>query len=211
MHPVSIAILSLIGAFLVFYLIVMRLISKLHPSPIPWWFARFLDNPIRRRVQHPSKVMGQMGVHEGMKVLELGPGPGFFTVEASRRAGSSGRLYCLDIQPALVARLKRKIEREGLENVALMVGDATALPFLESGLDLAFLVTVAGEIPNRDGALGELYRVLRPGGVLSVSELFIDPDYLLRRTIISQAHKAGFEPFQQFGNFFIYLLNFRKR
>jgi len=189
----------------------MRIIAKLHPTPIHWWFARFLDNPIRRRAQSPSRVVDQMGIHEGMKVLELGPGSGFFTPEASRRAGDWGRLYCLDIQPVLMARLKRKIEREGLGNVALMVGDAATLPFAEDSLDLAFLVTVLGEIPNKDGALAELYRVLRPGGVLSVSELFIDTDYSLRRTIISRAHKAGFEPVKQFGNFFMYLLNFHKR
>ena len=211
MHPAVIAILSLIGAGLFLWLVVMRIISKLHPSPIPWRWARFIDNPLRRLVQSPSRVMEQAGVHEGMRVLELGPGPGFFTLEASQRAGDSGRLYCLDIQPQLIARLKHRIEREGLENVALMVGDAAALPFADNSLDLAFLVTVFGEIPNKDEALRELYRVLRLGGILSVSEILVDPDYSLPGTIISQAHKAGFEPVQQFGNFFMYLLNFHKR
>jgi ubiquinone/menaquinone biosynthesis C-methylase UbiE len=72
-------------------------------------------------------------------------------------------------------------------------------------------VTVFGEIPNKDEALRELHRVLRLGGTLSVSEILVDPDYSLPGTIISQADKAGFESVQQFGNFFIYLLNFRKR
>ncbi len=211
MHPAVIAILSLIGAGLFLWLIVMRIIRKLHPVPIPWRWARFIDNPLRRRVQNPLKVLEQAGVHEGMSVLELGPGSGLFTLEASRRAGNSGRLYCLDIQPQLIARLKRKIERDGRENVALIVGDAAALPFADDSLDLAFLVTVFGEIPNKDEALRELYRVLRLGGILSVSEILVDPDYSLPGTIISRAHKAGFEPVQQFGNFFIYLLNFRKR
>jgi len=213
-HPAVIAIiaiLSLIGVFLFVWLVVMRIIRKLHPVPIPWRWARFIDNPLRRLVQSPSKVMDQAGVHEGMRVLELGPGSGLFTLEASRRAGSSGRLYCLDIQPQLIARLKRKIERDGLENVALMVGDAAALPFADDSLDLAFLVTVFGEIPNKDEALRELHRVLRLGGILCVAELLVDPDYSLPGTIISQARKAGFEHVQQFGNFLIYLLNFRKR
>lgn len=211
MHPAVIAILSLIGVGLFLWLVVMRIIRKLHPVPIPWRWVRFIDNPLRRWVQNPVKVLEQMGIHEGMRVLELGPGSGLFTLEASRRAGSSGRLYCLDIQPQLIARLKRKIERDGLENVALMVGDAAALPFADNSLDLAFLVTVFGEIPNKDEALRELYRVLCLGGILSVSEILVDPDYSLPGTIISQAHKAGFEPVQQFGNFFLYLLNFRKR
>lgn len=211
MHPAVIAILSLIGAGLFLWFAVIRMISKLHPSPMPWRWARFIDNPLRMWVQNPAKVMDQMGIHQGMRVLELGPGPGFFTLEASRRVGNSGRLYCLDIQPELIARLKCRIERDGLENVALMVGDTAALPFADDSLDLAFLVTVFGEIPNKDEALRELHRVLRLGGILSVSEILVDPDYSLPGTIISQADKAGFESVQQFGNFFIYLLNFRKR
>jgi len=152
----------------------------------------------------------QIGVGEGMRVLELGPGPGFFTAEVSRGVGW-GRLYCLDIQPELIAKLREKTVRDGLENVALMVGDGTTLPFAENSLDLAFLVTVLGEIPDKDGALRELYRVLRRGGVLSISEMLPDPDYSLKRSTIARAGKAGFEPFQEFGNFFIYVVNFRKR
>lgn len=209
MHPALIAILSLIGAFLFWWLVVARITKKLHPFPIPWRLAVILDNPARRRFLSPAKTIEQIGVREGMRVLELGPGSGFLTAEASRRVGS-GRLYCLDIEPALIARLKGKIEREGLENVAPIVGDGSALPLAEGSLDLAFLVGVLGEIPDKDAALNELYRVLRPGGVLSVWETLIDPDYSLRSTTISQAYKAGFEPFQQFGNFLVYVVNFRK-
>ena len=209
MHPALIAILSLIGAFLFWWLVVARITKKLHPFPIPWRLAVILDNPARRRFLSPAKTIEQIGVREGMRVLELGPGSGFLTAEASRRVGS-GRLYCLDIEPALIARLKAKIEREGLENVDPIVGDGSALPLAEGSLDLAFLVGVLGEIPDKDAALNELYRVLRSGGVLSVWETLIDPDYSLRSTTISLGCKAGFEPFQQFGNFLVYVVNFRK-
>lgn len=210
MHPALIAILSLIGAFLFLWLVVLRIVRKIHPFPIPWRLALFIDNPFRRRAQNPAKTMDQIGIREGMKVLELGPGSGLFTAEASRRVGISGRVYCLDIEPALIARLRAKTAREELENVALVVGNGECLPFANDSLDLAFLVTVLGEIPDKDGALRELHRVLRPGGVLSISELLPDPDYPLRRTTIARASKAGFEPFQQFGNFFVYVVNFHK-
>lgn len=210
MHPALIVILSLIGAVIFLWLVVLRIVRKAHPVPIRWQAALLLDNPLRRRFLSPSKTVEQIGVGEGMRVLELGPGPGFFTAEVSRRVGW-GRLYCLDIQPELIAKLREKTVREGLENVAMIVGDGAALPLVDSSLDLAYLVTVLGEIPDKDGALRELYRVLRRGGVLSISEMLPDPDYSLKRTTIARAGKAGFEPFQEFGNFFIYVVNFRKR
>lgn len=210
MHPALIAILSLIGAWLFLWLVVLRIIRKLYAFPIPWQLALFIDNPFRRRVQNPAKTMDRIGIREGMRVLELGPGTGFLTVEASRRVGDSGRLYCLDIEPALIARLREKTAKAGLENVAQVVGDGECLPFKDGSFDLAFLVTVLGEIPDKDRALQELYRVLRPRGVLSISELLPDPDYPLRRTSIAWARKAGFEPFQEFGNFLAYIVNFGK-
>lgn len=212
MHPALIAVLSLIGVLLFSWLVLLRIVRKLHPWPIPWRWARFIDNPMRRRiVQNPSKTVNQMGIREGMRVLELGPGTGFLTAAASRQVGNDGKLYCVDIEPELIARLRQRIAREGLENVALVVGNGECLPFANDSLDLAFLVGVLGEIPDKDAALKEVNRVLRHSGVLSISELLPDPDYPLRRTTIAWAGKAGFEPFQKFGNFFVYTLNFRKR
>jgi len=208
MHPALIAVLSIIGIAIILHQVVMRIVRKAHPIPCPARLAWILDR--RGLVFSPSKAMDRIGIGQGMKVLELGPGTGFLTVEASRRVGSSGSLYSLDIQPAMIAKVRSKVSREGLDNVALLVGNGECLPFADSSLDLAFLVAVLGEIPNKDAALSELNRVLRQGGVLSITELFPDPDYLLRRTTIALALKAGFEPFKQFGNFFAYTINFRK-
>jgi ubiquinone/menaquinone biosynthesis C-methylase UbiE len=77
-------------------------------------------------------------------------------------------------------------------------------------VDRAFLVTVLPEIPDRHRALLELHRVLKPGGVLSISEEFLDPDYPLVRTVIRWAGEAGFELVERHGNWFVYTLNFRK-
>lgn len=217
MHPALIAILSLIGALLFLWFVVFRIVRKFHIAPASrrsvTLLAMILENPVRRRLFSPAKLLDKVGVVAGMSVLELGPGPGFFTVEAARRVGYSenpGKLYCLDIEPAMIARLKEKVSKDTLENIAIMVGNGEHLPFKDGSFDLAYLVTVLGEVPDKDQALQELYRVLRPGGVLSISEYLPDPDYPLRRTTIAWARRAGFEPFQQFGNFFAYVVNFRR-
>ena len=181
-----------------------------HPEPVHPIFSGFIENPLRRRFFSPEKSLDRIGATPGMTVLELGPGPGFLTVGASHRIGSSGMLCSLDIAPAMIARARKKVAGEAVDNVSLAVGSGECLPFKDVSFDLAYLVTVIGEIPDQDRAFQELYRVLRPGGILSISEFLPDPDYPLRRTVTRWALAAGFEPHQQFGNLINYVLNFRR-
>ncbi len=90
------------------------------------------------------------------------------------------------------------------------VGDAYELDFPDESFDLAFLVAVLGEIPDPVRALREIYRVLKVDGVLSITEMLPDPDYPLRRTVVHWCREAGFELAEKGGNFFYYILNFRK-
>jgi ubiquinone/menaquinone biosynthesis C-methylase UbiE len=216
-HPALIVVLGLIGTFIFLWLVVFRIIRKLRLLPLSsrpvTLLALILENPARRLFFRPEKLLDKVGIAAGTRVLELGPGPGFFTIEAAKRLCNSertGTLYCLDIEPAMIARAKNKVTRYGMKNIALMLGNAECLPFKDGILDLAYVVTVMGEIPDKIRALQELYRVLRPGGVLSISEHLLDPDYPLRRTTMAWARQAGFEPFQEYGNFFAYMVNFRR-
>lgn len=203
-------VIAILATALMLWSISIFIARRHHPVPMHPMLSMFVDNPIRRYIYSPSKSLGRIGVTAGMSVLELGPGPGFLTIEAAHRVGSSGRLCSLDIAPAMIAKTKRKLSDEATGNVSPMVGSGEALPFKEASFDLAYLVTVLGEIPDKNRALQELYRVLRPGGILSVSEFMPDPDYPLRRTVTIRALTAGFEPHQQFGNIFNYVLNFRR-
>jgi len=201
-------ILALISLFILL-LIVARVVRKASPSPIPFAWVWLLDNPLRRLLFSPRRLLDAVGIREGMKVLEIGPGPGHLTVEAAPRLGK-GKLYCLDIEPRMIARAKDKLIRNRLSNVHLIVGNATSLPFAQESFDLAYMIYVSGEIPNRERALRELARVLRPGGMLSISEVLIDFDYSLKSTILALGRQAGFEPFEEKGNFFAYTINFRR-
>jgi len=203
-------VIAIAAIALVLWLISTLISRRRHPEPMHPVFSVFIENPLRRRFFSPRRSLDRIGVATGMTVLELGPGPGFLTIEAAHRIGGSGRLYCLDIAPAMIAMVRKKITGVAADNVSLAVGNGECLPFKDTSFDLAYLVTVIGEIPNKRQAFHELYRVLRPGGILSVSEFIPDPDYPLRGTITSGALAAGFEPYQQLGNLFSYVLNFRR-
>jgi ubiquinone/menaquinone biosynthesis C-methylase UbiE len=168
-----------------------RLRGRLRPRPCPYSLAAALDMPGRRLVAGPRRVLDAFGVGPGLTVLEIGPGTGFYTLEAARRVGSSGRLICLDLQPEMLLHARRRLEASGLR-AAFLRADARALPLGSETVDHVLLVTVLGEIPERASALAEISRVLRAGGRLSVSEQFPDPDFVTTRTLRRELAAAGF-------------------
>jgi len=119
-------------------------------------------------------------------------------------------VIAVDIQPKMIAQLERRVQDAALTNVETHVASAHQLPLDDKSVDRAFLITVLPEIPDRNRALAELYRVLRPGGMLSITEEFYDPDYLFLPETIRLVEAAGFRFEERFGSFFVYTANFRK-
>lgn len=110
----------------------------------------------------------------------------------------------------MIAQVEKRVHEAGLTSVETHVADAYELPLDDASVDRAFLITVLPEIPDKGQALRELWRVLRPRGVLSVSEEFLDPDCPLARTTTRWAQAAGFALAERHGNCWCYTLNFRK-
>jgi ubiquinone/menaquinone biosynthesis C-methylase UbiE len=203
-------VLFLFVLFLVFQIII-RIIRRYLKFPAPAIIGRLLDSSYRRKVQPPDVLIRRSGIGKGMRVLEIGCGSGAFTVDVARAVGSSGEVYAFDIQNDMLEQLKRKLgkaENRDVKNVKLVLGDAHKLPFRNNFFDLVYLVTVLQEIPDKSHALSEIRRVLRPGGILAVTELLPDPDYPLKSTTIRMGEKAGFRVDQVSGNFFNYTVRF---
>ena len=162
-------------------------------APFPAREAQALLNPARKRLQPVRPSLETFRIGPGQTVLEIGPGPGYFTIEASRMAGPSGRIVCVDIQPDMAAILRGRLREHGVANAHPLAGDATRLPLKGRSVDAAYLVAVLGEVPDRPAALRELRRVIRPGGVLAFMETLTDPDYVLEDTMRDLCRLAGFE------------------
>lgn len=209
LHPILLIVLILVGGIAFFWLVVVRVLAKLHGGdPCPYALAWLVDNPIRR--WYMAQILDRIGIRPGERVLELGPGPGAFTIGAARRIEPDGTLVAVDIQPKMIAAVERKVREADLTNVETHVASAYELPLDDGSIDRAFLVTVLPEIPDRQRALAELRRVLKPDGILSITEEFLDPDYPLARTAIRWVEEAGFELAERHGNWWLYTLNFRK-
>ncbi len=205
-------ILIILGAILLWQA-VTRLIRKLYHFPAPPFIGRFLDSDIRRWRQPPDKLIERSGIEAGMTVLDLGCGSGAFTPFVARAVGEQGKVYALDIQPAMLKQLERKLAEAGnrdIRNVELKQASAYSLPFEEGKLDLVYMVAVLQEIPDRGRALREIRRVLKPGGIIAVTEILPDPDYPLRSTTIRICQREGFILDGNFGNLWNYTVRFKK-
>jgi len=205
-------ILIVLGAILVWQALI-RIIRKLYHFPAPAFIGRFLDSDVRRCLQPPGKLIERSGIKQGMAVMDLGCGSGAFTSFVAKVVGERGRVYAVDIQPAMLRQLERKLakpENQNIANIEIRQTSAYDLPFEDGSLDLVYMVTVLQEIPDRVRALREVRRVLKSGGILAVTEFLPDPDYPLRSTTIKICQREGFILDGNLGSLWNYTVSFRK-
>jgi ubiquinone/menaquinone biosynthesis C-methylase UbiE len=108
----------------------------------------------------------------------------------------------------MIAKVGERVRKAGLSNVETHIASAYELPLEDNSVDRAFLITVLPEIPDRPRALAELRRVLKPGGILSITEEFPDPDYLFPAETIHLVQQASFALEQSEGGLWVYTANF---
>jgi ubiquinone/menaquinone biosynthesis C-methylase UbiE len=186
-----------LGALAVFVLVqlLLRVFRRAAPEPMPWRLAPLLTTRWRSRLfGTPERVLDRAGVVPGMYALEVGPGPGMYTVPLAKRVASSGedgRVTSLEIQPQMIEMLRERLRAARVRNVEVVQGDGRQMPLPDDSFDLVFLVDVVGEIPDKPAFFGECARVLKPGGILAVTEQISDPDFHLPSTVRTLAAAAG--------------------
>lgn len=188
-----------------------RLLSRRYRMPCPASFAWLVEGGgVMDRIAGSALLLDRLGLEPGMKVLDAGCGPGRLTIPAARRVGPEGAVLAVDVQPAMLRRTREKAAAAGLGNVQLLEAPLGGGRIAPATFDRALLVTVLGEIPDRDAALAEIFAALKPGGVLSVTEILPDPHYQRRATVRRLAEAAGFRPDRTFGRPWAYTLNLVK-
>jgi ubiquinone/menaquinone biosynthesis C-methylase UbiE len=162
---------------------------RAHPSACPYGQRFWVEAP------HPfitrARLREALAPAAGERVLEVGPGTGYYSLPVAEWLGKSGSLQLLDIQQEMLDHTTRRAREAGIENIAATRGDATRLPFPDASFDAAFLVAVLGEIPDQEAALVELRRVIKPTGRLVVGELFGDPHMVSEKALGRRGAAAG--------------------
>ena len=164
-----------------------------YPHQLSW----LIDNPLRRLVIGPRQFANRLPLTPSSRVLEIGPGSGYFSVELAR-AVSAGQLVLLDLQPEMLDKARRKLR--AFSNVGYAASDAArSIPYPDGHFDVITMVAVLGEIPDREGCLREVSRVLQSGGVLAIHEHIPDPDRIPLPELRALLEQAGFRLTRRLG------------
>ncbi len=191
--------------------IIVSLIWRRDALPCPTWLAWMveMDNPFTD-VNRARVIVGLLKLSPGMKVLDAGCGPGRLTLPLAEAVGPAGEVTALDIQDGMLARVRSKVEAAGLQNVKFIHAGLAQGKLPQAYFDRAVLVTVLGEIPDRAAALKEIHQALRPGGILSVTEVIFDPHFQSREAVLKMAQAVGFKEKDFFGRKLAYTMHLEK-
>lgn len=133
-----------------------------------------LEGPDRDAWQQPGRIMDALGIGDGSVVADIGAGGGWFTVRLARRVGPNGLVYAEDVQRQMIESIERRVQREALRNVRVVLGtnEDPRLPL--AALDAALIVDAYHEMDGRVPLLRNLAKSLKPNGRLGIIDFKLE-------------------------------------
>lgn len=143
----------------------------------------------------------------GMRVVDVGCGPGRLTVRIAKGVGPTGDVVAIDVDPKALRVAEKHANAAGLGNIHFVLAGAGDGELGRSQFDRAVLVAVLGEITNRHAAMAEIFQALKPAGLLSITEVALDPHRQSADEIRRLAKATGFVEQACFGNRLLFTIN----
>ena len=159
----------------------------------PWWLIGMFDNPLRRIIQNPERVLSGQ-VKPGQVAADIGCGMGYFTVPLARLVGPEGRVLAIDLQEKMLAGVRRRAARAGVGGRVQSCQASPAGLGVAGPVDFVLTFWMVHEIPDQERFLEEIHALLRPGGTWLLAEPPIHVTKVSFDRTVALAQKLGFTP-----------------
>jgi ubiquinone/menaquinone biosynthesis C-methylase UbiE len=169
----------------------MRSLFLTKDQTCPWWLIGSFDNPLRRLIHQPEHILGGL-VKEGQTVLDIGPGMGYFTIPMADMVGENGIVIAADLQPQMLAGLRRRAEKAGLSaRIQLHLSQPDRIG-VTTPPDFILAFWMLHEVRYPEAFLAEVYRLLKPGGCMLLVEPIIHVSGKQFEREVQTAIRTGF-------------------
>lgn len=158
----------------------------------PWWLAYTFDNPLRRLIHNPKTILGDY-VKEGMTVMDIGCGMGYFTLGLANLVGDTGNVIAVDLQKEMLDIMLKRARKKGLEH--RIVPHLAEPNSINNSTDVDFILAfwMIHEVPDPDAFFREMINILKPSAKL----LYTEPAFHVSQErfdeIIAAAKGSGLE------------------
>ena len=144
----------------------------MHHRVCPWWLGYMLASPLRRLLYGPEEILSPY-IREGMNVLDLGCGMGFFSLPAARMVGKTGKVICVDLQEKMIRGLLKRSNKAGLSSridARVCRPDSLGLGDINGKIDFALAFALIHEVPDKERLLSEISAAMKQNGKLLIAE-----------------------------------------
>ncbi len=149
---------------------------RVNDQVCPWWLCRSFDNPLRRWIHDPKRIL-KPHVAAGMTGVDIGCGMGYFTLGMARLVGPNGKVVAVDLQEKMLEGLRRRAERAGLDRRIVLHRCRPDDLGVEGPADFALCFWMVHEVPDKARFFAQIFGFLRPGGRL----LLVEPKFHVTR------------------------------
>ncbi len=158
----------------------------------PPWLSFLLTNVFRRMAHDPGRILARF-LNEGDVAIDIGCGPGFFTIPMAQMVGESGLVVAVDIHPGMLERTRKRAERAGIaDRIRLHLSRKDRLA-LDQKANFALAFWMAHEVADRKRLFVEVLNALKPGGLLLLVEPRMHVPESLFAELVAVAESVGFE------------------